>query len=269
MFRFFRTIRQNLLAQNRFTRYLVYALGEILLVVIGILIALQINTWNEGKKSQAQELATMKEIIENLNYDIGTSKRGQSNNVERLIGLDSLRTAVSATIRGQDETVNIYYFAMKYGQDYNIVTLIRSAYDQLVNSGTIQHIKNRKLVHSLSDYYERKSSAVLEYEPKTGFSKMKATQRKFIQYRSLDKFVQSFDTINENTFDPEFEYSEILMMNDLQLLKPNDLSLDDYYNEISQFEMDLKTYNFYISWPKEAAETLIADIEQEYRLKQQ
>jgi len=53
MITLFRKIRKQLLTQNKLTRYLVYAVGEIFLVVIGILIALQINNWNEEKKEQA------------------------------------------------------------------------------------------------------------------------------------------------------------------------------------------------------------------------
>ena len=55
MLRFFRQIRQRLLAENRFSKYLLYAVGEILLVVIGILIALQVNNWNEERKEAIQE----------------------------------------------------------------------------------------------------------------------------------------------------------------------------------------------------------------------
>jgi hypothetical protein len=70
MISFFRTIRQKLLNQNQLTRYLVYAFGEILLVVIGILIALQVNNWNEGKKTLEQErwilIALHNEFDENL-----------------------------------------------------------------------------------------------------------------------------------------------------------------------------------------------------------
>ncbi|MDF0718210.1 DUF6090 family protein [Muricauda sp. 334s03] len=52
MIKFFRKIRQRLLNENRFSKYLLYAIGEIVLVVIGILIALQINNWNESRRSQ-------------------------------------------------------------------------------------------------------------------------------------------------------------------------------------------------------------------------
>ena len=62
MIQFFRRIRQNLLHENRFSRYLLYAAGEIILVVIGILIALQINNWNQRKNDLDQEKATVKSL---------------------------------------------------------------------------------------------------------------------------------------------------------------------------------------------------------------
>ncbi len=54
MLRFFRQIRQRLLTDNRFNKYLLYAIGEIVLVVVGILIALQINNWNDDRKKQRE-----------------------------------------------------------------------------------------------------------------------------------------------------------------------------------------------------------------------
>ena len=51
MIKFFKKIRQKLLSENQFSKYLIYAVGEIILVVIGILIALQINNWNEEDKT--------------------------------------------------------------------------------------------------------------------------------------------------------------------------------------------------------------------------
>lgn len=66
MIQFFRQFRRRLLAKNRFTEYLIYAIGEILLVVIGILIALSINNWNETRKVQN----TMKSVYSIIKIDL-------------------------------------------------------------------------------------------------------------------------------------------------------------------------------------------------------
>ena len=62
MIKFFRKIRQNLLSEGKTEKYFKYAIGEILLVVIGILIALQINNWNEQRKANKQELLLLQLI---------------------------------------------------------------------------------------------------------------------------------------------------------------------------------------------------------------
>ncbi len=69
MIKFFRKIRQNLLSESKFGKYLTYAIGEIILVVIGILIALSINNWNEERKNRAFEKEILEQIRANLNKD--------------------------------------------------------------------------------------------------------------------------------------------------------------------------------------------------------
>jgi hypothetical protein len=66
MIPFFRKIRQTLLMKNRTAQYLTYAIGEILLVVIGILIALQINTWNEERVARKNEAKILQTLLEDL-----------------------------------------------------------------------------------------------------------------------------------------------------------------------------------------------------------
>lgn len=63
MFKFFRKIRKNLLKEDSFQKYLLYAAGEILLVMIGILLALQVNNWNEQQKNKAAEQHLLKDIL--------------------------------------------------------------------------------------------------------------------------------------------------------------------------------------------------------------
>ena len=93
MIKFFRKIRQKLLTENKFSKYLLYAIGEIFLVVIGILIALQINNWNERQKNiiSRNELlnAVHKECIinkEKLNF-IKEQLTKSFNNVDELMGM--------------------------------------------------------------------------------------------------------------------------------------------------------------------------------------
>jgi len=70
MIPFFRTLRQRLLTENRFSRYLLYAVGEILLVVIGILIALQIDNWNDQRKSEITANIYRAKLINDLEMDM-------------------------------------------------------------------------------------------------------------------------------------------------------------------------------------------------------
>lgn len=69
MLKFFKKVRQNLLSEGKTGKYLKYAIGEIILVVIGILIALSINNWNERRKNDLKESLLIKNIIEDLNLD--------------------------------------------------------------------------------------------------------------------------------------------------------------------------------------------------------
>ncbi len=70
MIKFFRKIRQNLLMENKTGKYFKYAIGEIVLVVIGILIALQINNWNEQRKDRIKEQVVLKQLEEDYQANL-------------------------------------------------------------------------------------------------------------------------------------------------------------------------------------------------------
>jgi sensor domain CHASE-containing protein len=69
MIKFFRKIRQTMLTENKFSKYLLYAIGEIVLVVIGILIALSINNWNQNRVQTKLVNGILIEIYANLQAD--------------------------------------------------------------------------------------------------------------------------------------------------------------------------------------------------------
>lgn len=77
MIKFFRKIRQKLLSENRFSKYLIYAIGEIILVVIGILIALSINNWNQKQQQ--------KKVLNNIYVTIKADLQQDIENIDRIV----------------------------------------------------------------------------------------------------------------------------------------------------------------------------------------
>jgi len=80
MIKFFRKIRQNMIKENRTSKYLLYAIGEIVLVVIGILIALSINNWNEEQKENNQERFILNKLSVDIKTDVITIERSINEN---------------------------------------------------------------------------------------------------------------------------------------------------------------------------------------------
>ena len=89
MIKLFRKIRFKLLETGKTIKYLKYAIGEIILVVIGILIALQINNWNEQKKLKQQEITSYCKLQEDLTADI--------SNIDKTLVSLTKRQAVAKT----------------------------------------------------------------------------------------------------------------------------------------------------------------------------
>ena len=69
MIKFFRKIRQRLLTENKFSKYLLYSIGEIVLVVIGLYIAIQLNNWNQDRQNQNLGASNIQLLIDNIEKD--------------------------------------------------------------------------------------------------------------------------------------------------------------------------------------------------------
>jgi hypothetical protein len=137
MIKLFRNIRQNLLAQNKTTRYFKYAIGEIILVVIGILIALSLNNWNETRKSIASEKRYITDLIQDLKSDsiklnfIDTYLKSKSASKAKITPLlqgnmaaiDSIEFhfEIQWTIRGRFTPTNITIEELKNSGSLNII----------------------------------------------------------------------------------------------------------------------------------------------------
>lgn len=151
MLKFFRQIRQKLLQENRFSKYLLYAIGEIVLVVIGILIALQINNWNEQRKATIEE----KEILENL-YENLTLAGQQSESLiaqekelkELLIGILGVDPKNWASERNQLSDSLFKKTVWDLQSNLPIV----NAYFNLKNTNKLSLIKDKEINKRFSDF---------------------------------------------------------------------------------------------------------------------
>ena len=100
MIKFFRRIRQNLIMENKTSKYFKYAIGEIILVVIGILIALQINNWNENRKDRFNE----NKIVNTLHAEFKQNKKTLDST---LIALGEAENALSYVLKEVKPKPNI------------------------------------------------------------------------------------------------------------------------------------------------------------------
>jgi hypothetical protein len=90
MIKFFRKIRQNLLSENKFSKYLLYAVGEIVLVIIGILIALAINQKNTDKNNNELRDLYLIQLNEEINENLKTIINHRDKAITMLTELDTL-----------------------------------------------------------------------------------------------------------------------------------------------------------------------------------
>jgi hypothetical protein len=151
MIKFFRRIRQNLLFENRFGKpaspvgkYLTYAIGEIILVVIGILIALSINNWNEDRKQRKQETVILTQLKTEFNSNL--------NQLDQKI--NSKKEAIHSSIQLL-KFIDFPKLRKKDSIDYHIArTIPFTTFDPIVNdlasSGDLRIIKNDSLKQKLS-----------------------------------------------------------------------------------------------------------------------
>ncbi len=152
MIKFFRKIRQNLLAQNKLGKYLLYALGEIILVVIGILIALQINNWNEHRKSVAKERSQLQEIAENLQEDLERVEEIQKYNERKLTTIDSAFYYL-AQMHDKPMLAKDFSLLMPVITNYAIFAPTKVAFTNLTSTGNIDILQSDDLRKAISRYY--------------------------------------------------------------------------------------------------------------------
>lgn len=149
MIKFFRNIRQNLLNEGKTTKYLKYAIGEIVLVVIGILIALSINNWNENRKRQNEELFLLVDIKENLETMLRDFTNDTISNSRHIVQYGKLEYYIANDLPYSIELDSVFGTLTFWNSPY----ITSTAYNSLQSKG-LDLIKNDMLKNDIIKLYE-------------------------------------------------------------------------------------------------------------------
>jgi hypothetical protein len=167
MIKFFRKIRQKLLSENKLSKYLIYAIGKIILVVIGILIALQINNWNEEHKINNIRTQKLSQIESDLRADVISLEEGILIKEKEIATLKNYRYRLAQSNASIDTLNKIVNTEFAGGVRIGFSGFNNITYNSMVQSGELGilpddlvkdlsnlNIQQQKSVNSFNDHWE-------------------------------------------------------------------------------------------------------------------
>ena len=198
MIKFFSKIRQRLLSENKFSKYLIYAIGEILLVVVGILIALQINNWNDERKDRAREINILTEIKRNLGVNVKQFSLAIEQQESIIQNIDIIMGQIKSNIPYHD-SLGGKYTSISWTEEFNISssaleTLKTMGFD-LISSDTLResiiHLFNIRYIQ-ISDVIQKVSLA--------DYTKLNSVYLRHIEYDKEGRgIVNDFEKLKKDT----------------------------------------------------------------------
>jgi len=233
MTKIFRNIRQSFLSEGKTSNYFKYAIGEILLVMIGILLALEVSNWSDERKEEKLELALLAELVENLNDDMKD--------------LEENTRIQQGAIRGANIVLIHFENNLPYPDSLKKhfsrialeppVLLNKTAYSSLVQEG-MRIVKNDSLRRAIS-----------------------------IKYESDYKFLERF---NENQFEGVFQHHREINLKyfrkfmpfkylepvHYEQLRKDELYINYLYNTIGWLETSIRLYDEHIQADRKLIEAI-------------
>ena len=194
MLTFLRKIRRSLIESGSARKYILYAIGEIALVVIGILIALQINNWNENQRGLRIEKASLLAMTKDLNSDL-----------EWMMYIDSLHRSVidstSARLKILYQQKSEVEIRRLFGPSRQAIMELNPrmvTFEEMKNTGQLYSMKNDSLKEKILEHYRLVALREIDiYETNLGLEK--------IMYRpSMDQYfliLEMYDNWDDSPFD--------------------------------------------------------------------
>ena len=153
MIKFFRKIRQKLIVENKISKYLLYAVGEILLVMFGILMALQVNNWNNNNKDKKLEIQYISGLIIDLQEDSIAISNLIKDSDEQVRRKAKLYEYFEGQLFSNDSIYD--FFSMQWGMSVSF-NPITTTFDEMKSTGRISVIQNsdlrKKIIKTYNNY---------------------------------------------------------------------------------------------------------------------
>ena len=223
MIKFFRKIRQKLLSKNKLSKYSRYAIGEIVLVVIGILIALQINNWNTQLQLNTQEQVNLKILKSEFTFN----KIELQRNIEKAMRLKGRADSLLILFKVPQSNIdpeNLRFLTLGLSA-YSTYDPSNGALNNLISSGQLNLIKNDSLRIILSKWFgevqdvKEDEVRIMNY----GDTHLEPIKLKFLNYHAASHFHRNSIELIEN---PEFENIVARMLRGVEYIIENYESLD-------------------------------------------
>ena len=246
MIKFFRKIRQNLLSEGKFGKYLTYAIGEIVLVVIGILIALSLNNWNENRKNKLTESEYYCKLLADFELDrqnIAELYKESEHKIET-----SKRLLLELNNKNKDKSflLNNYLQALRT----NEFVPSKVAMTDLVSSGRLNLLTNDSLKNNLVRYYGELDKLLYQLE----INRSKNLERVFSYDDNIQFGYQYYDYV-EKSLGKEI----------LKTLPVNNWQLDSESKYYKQFQNDLVFFVTMSEREKQHFDNILKSMELTYR----
>ncbi|MFT5149983.1 MAG: hypothetical protein ACI86P_002677 [Flavobacteriales bacterium] len=263
----FRKIRQKLIGESKSKKYVIYAIGEVALIIIGILMAVSINNWNEQKSDRVSERQYLTSLVNELDKDITKSESAISGNEILLGGIHDLLQLLAEPNDSSNYWRKVYMHSIKDTYWYMSVNYSESTLGQLINNHEIELITDQEL-----------STAILKYERalvvyknqqtymKSYFHEMEETQKSLFDLRLARKAFIFIEESHTNMLKPIDDFQELIEVGNYVIDK-DPITMSTYYGDILYYESNFKYLTALLKEQKNLALNLKTLVDSKYGIR--
>ena len=204
MIKFFRHIRQNLIMENKTSKYLKYAIGEIVLVMIGILLALQVNNWNENRKNHNKGVLFLKSLSNDLENDLAQMDFIYKYRTNLLEVYRLLITETETVTEEKKHYIDSLY-TLTQGRNPTFFPTV-GAYSGATNTGTFENLTNENLKKAIRTLYERYYKRILYNGELLDNRVEKVSWERRLYFSKINSKILTIEAIKDREFVAQLEY---------------------------------------------------------------